>query len=171
MGIRASFFTDKVAFSNRRYQHRELAARFLLLTTTDAVGDTKKAYLDNMVQTFKDRGAVEEANRIGHELEGILGSETNIFVDRDNLLRAHGTTVVYFQVLKEALKDEWSREITRDKLTQFEALRRSNRQTAQQDIAKADYDLLEYDRMNLQGTNDRTSIEFRTRTLANFLKI
>ena len=164
------FFTDKVAFSNRRYQYRELAARFLLLTTTDTVGDTKKVYLDNMVQTFKDNGSGEEANIVGHEVEDILGSATNIFVDRDNLLRAHGTTVVYFQALKEALKEGWSEKITRDKLTQFEELRRKNRQAAQEDIAKADYELLEFDRMNLQGTNDRTSIEFRTRTLAGFLK-
>ena len=164
------FFTDKVAFSNRRYQYRELAARFLLLTTTDTVGDTKKVYLDKMVQTFKNNGLIEEANRIGHEVEDILGSATNIFVDRDNLLRAHGTTVVYFQVLKEALKEGWSEKITRDKITQFEELRRKNRQAAQEDIANADYDLLEFDRMNLQGTNDRTSIEFRTLTLANFLK-
>ena len=164
------FFTDKVAFSNRRYQYRELAARFLLLTTTDTVGDTKKVYLDNMVQTFKDNGSGEEANIVGHEVEDILGSATNIFVDRDNLLRAHGTAVVYFQALKEALKEGWSEKITRDKLTQFEELRRKNRQAAQEDIAKADYELLEFDRMNLQGTNDRTSIEFRTRTLAGFLK-
>ena len=164
------FFTDKVAFSNRRYQYRELAARFLLLTTTDTVGDTKKVYLDNMVQTFKDSGAIEKANRIGHEVEDILGSATNIFVDRDSLLRAHGTTVVYFQVLKEALKESWSEKITRDQLTQFDELRRMNRQAAQENIAQADYDLLEFDRMNLQGTNDKTSIEFRTRTLANFLK-
>ena len=164
------FFTSKVAFSNRRYQYRELAARFLLLTMTDTVGDTKKVYLDNMVQTFKDNGGKEEANRIGHEVEDILGSATKIFVDRDNLLRAHGTTVVYFQVLKEALKIGWAEKITRDKLAQFDELRRKNRLAAQEDIAKADYDLLEFDRMNLQGTNDRTSIEFRTRTLANFLK-
>ena len=164
------FFTDKVAFSNRRYQYRELAARFLLLTTIGTVGDTKKVYLDNMVQIFKDNGAKEEANRIGHEVEDILGSATKIFVDRDNLLRAHGTTVVYFQVLKEALKAGWSEKITRDKLATFEELRRKNRLAAQEDIAKADYDLLEFDRMNLQGTNDKTSIEFRTRTLANFLQ-
>ena len=164
------FFTDKVAFSNRRYQYRELAARFLLLTTIGTVGDTKKVYLDNMIQIFKDNGAKEEANRIGHEVEDILGSATKIFVDRDNLLRAHGTTVVYFQVLKEALKAGWSEKITRDKLATFEELRRKNRLAAQEDIAKADYDLLEFDRMNLQGTNDKTSIEFRTRTLANFLQ-
>ena len=163
------FFTTKVAFLNRRYQHRELAAKFLLLTKTGTIGDTKKVYLDDMVKNAKTNSSAEEANKIGHEVEDILRSANGIFVDRDILLRAHGTTVIYFQVLKEALKEGWSEKITRDKLNQFEERRRENRQDAQEDIARADYDLLEFDRMNLQGTNDRTSIEFRTRTLANFL--
>ena len=163
------FFTTKVAFSNKRYQHRELAAKFLLLTTIGTIGDTKKVYLDSMVQTFRANDDAEEANRIGHAVEDILKSANGIFVDRDNLLRAHGTTVIYFQVLKEALKEGWSEKMTRDKLNQFEELRKNNRQAAQDNIAQADYDLLEFDRMNLQGTNDKTSIEFRTRTIANFL--
>ena len=164
------FFQHKVAFSNKRYQHRELAAKFLLLTTTGTIGDTKKVYLDNMVQTFKAKGAITEASKIGRRVSDILGTANGIFVDRDNLLRAHGTTVVYFQVLKEALQEGWSEMITRDKLSQFEDMRRQNRLSAQEDIAQADYDLLEFDRMNLQGTNDKTSIEFRTRTLAKFLQ-
>ena len=164
------FFTSKVAFGNRRYQHRELAARFLLLTTTDSVGDTKKVYLDNMVRDYRNSGAVEKANAVGREVEDILGSAIKIFVDRDNLLKAHGTTVIYYQAIRKALREGWSDRITRDRLAQFDELRRSNRLVAQDDIAKADYDLLEFDRMNLQGTNDRTSIEFRTRTLVKFLK-
>ena len=59
-------------------------------------------------------------------------------------------------------------KITRDKLNQFEELRRKNRQAAQDDIARADYDLLEFDRMNLQGTNDKTSIEFRNSDPSKF---
>lgn len=163
------FFKAKIPSSNSRYQHRELAARFLLLTTTDAVGDTKKVYLDNMVKFFKTKGAVEEANRIRGEVEGILESANEIFIDRDNLLRTHSMTVVYFQVLKEALANGWRQSITREKLTKFDQQRRDNRQAAQEDIALADYDLLEFDRMNLQGTNDKGSIEFRTRTLEAFL--
>ena len=160
------FFTAKIPFSNSRYQHRELAARFLLLTTTEAVGDTKKAYLDNMVKEFKKNGAEDEANQIGNEVEGILESANEVFIDRDSLLRTHSMTVVYFQVLKESLTNGWRQNITREKLSGFDDLRRENRQKAQEDIALADYDLLEFDRMNVQGTNDRGSIEFRTRTLA-----
>ena len=91
-------------------------------------------------------------------------------MDRDILLKAQGTTVVYFQVLKEALVDGWAENITRDRLSRFDQLRTQNRIAAQDNIALANYDLLEFDRMNLQGTNDKTSIEFRTQTLAKFLK-
>ena len=163
------FFQAKIPFSNSRYQHRELAARFLLLTTTDAVGDTKKVYLDNMVKRFKIDGDVDEANKIGGEVESILESTSEVFIDHDSLLRTHSMTVVYFQVLKEALANGWRQNITREKLSKFDELRRENKQTAQEDIALADYDLLEFDRMNVQGTNDRGSIEFRTRTLAAYL--
>ena len=163
------FFKVNIPFSNRRYQHRELAARFMLLTTTGTVGDTKKAYLDRMVQTFKSSGAVEEASRIGNEVESILEYANKVFVDHDNLLRTHSMTVVYFLVIREALANGWEEKITRDKLNRFDELRRENRQRAQEDIALAEYDLLEFDRMNLQGTNDKASIEFRTRTLAAFL--
>lgn len=163
------FFKSKIPFSNSRYQHRELAARFILLTTTDTVGDTKKVYLDDMVKRFKKDGTVEEANKIGSYVEGILESANEIFIDRDSLLRTHSMTVVYFQVLKEALGNGWRQNITREKLSNFDDLRGENRQRAQDDIALANYDLLEFDRMNLQGTNDKGSIEFRTKTLTAHL--
>ena len=165
-----SFFTTKVSFANNRYQHREMAARLLLLTQTSSVGDTKKVYLDDMVQQFKGNGDAEEANRIGEKVKRILDSAVGIFVNRDILLRAQGTTVIYYQVLKEALLDGWSENMTRDRLSRFDQLRSENMAAAQDNIALANYDLLEFDRMNLQGTNDKSSIEFRTQTLAKFLK-
>ena len=64
-----SFFTTKVSFSNNRYQHRGMAARLLLLAQSGSVGDTKKVYLDDMVDTFRKNGDVEEANRIGEEVK------------------------------------------------------------------------------------------------------
>jgi hypothetical protein len=52
------FFGSKVRFSNRRYQHREVAARLLFiefsLSVNDRLLDTKKPYLDDMVRQYKD---------------------------------------------------------------------------------------------------------------------
>ena len=78
-------------------------------------------------------------------------------------------TAVYFQVFKDALSGGWETEITRQKLQAFDTLRADNRRIAEQDIAQARYELLEFDRMNQQGTNDKSSIEFRVNTLKNYL--
>ena len=164
------FFTKNIAFSNKRYQHRELAARFLLLTSNESIGDTKKAYLDQMVKTFKEKNQAKEAQKLGSEVESVLTWAADIFVESDTLLRTHAMAVIYFQVFKEALNNEWAGKITRHKLVQFEERRIENRRLAEDDIAAASYDLLEFDRMHLQGTNDKGSIAFRTNTLTNFLQ-
>ena len=164
-----SFFANNIPFANKRYQHREVAAKFLLLTSTGNIGDTKKAYLDDMVRVFKAKKQ-DEAQQIGREVEDVLDWASELFVERDKLLKTQAMTTIYFQVFKEALADGWETMITRHKLIRFEESRVKNREVAERDIAKANYDLLEFDRMHSQGSNDKTSIEFRSRTLVLFLK-
>ena len=163
------FFVNNIPFSNNRYQHREVAAKVLLLTSTGNVGDTKKAYLDDMVRSFKTKKQ-EEAQQVRYEVEAVLDWASKLFVEHDKLLKTQAMTIIYFQVFKDALAVGWEDTITRRKLNRFEECRLKNRGVAEQDIAKADYDLLEFDRMHLQGSNDKTSIEFRSRTLASFLQ-
>ena len=165
-----SFFANNVPFANRRYEHREVAAKFLLLASSGAVGDTKKAYLDYMVRIAKEENRVDEARKMGDEVEKVLEWARDIFVERDQLLKTQAMTVIYFQVFSEALASGWEDMITRHKLDLFEEMRVRNRGVAEEDIAKAEYDLLEFDRMHSQGSNDRTSIEFRSRILAQFLR-
>jgi hypothetical protein len=45
----------------------------------------------------------------------------------------------------------------------------SNREVAQDDLTKASFELLEYDRLSQQGTNDASSIRERWRILENWL--
>ena len=163
------FFASNIPFSNKRYQHREVAAKFLLLSTTDTVGDTKKVYLDDMVKAFRRGDKQKEAAETGRKVTAVLDWGTTIFTNHDPLLRTHAMTVVYFQVFKDAMAGGWEGEITRQKLQEFETLRVKNRQIAGDDIAKATYELLEFDRMHQQGTNDKSSIEFRVNTLKKFL--
>jgi hypothetical protein len=163
------FFYNKIPFSNQRYQHREVAAKFLLLTSTGNVGDTKKSYLDNMVRRFKNKNHYNEARLVRDRVMEILDWSSSLFVSQDPLLRTQAMTVIYFVVFKEALGKGWAENITRHMMVDFEERRRENRRAAEDDIAKANYDLLEFDRMHLQGSNDKTSIEFRSRTLINFL--
>ena len=164
------FFKTKVPFSNKRYQHQEVAAKCLLLASSGTVGDTKKAYLDDMVRAFKERHLEDEANKVRQKVETVLDWADSKFVPHDNLLRTQAMTVVYFLVFKEALEGGWHQVISRHNLIRFDDIRARNREEAAKDIAQADYDLLEFDRMHIQGSNDKSSIEFRVRTLATFLK-
>jgi hypothetical protein len=47
----------------------------------------------------------------------------------------------------------------------------NNRNLAEEDITKADFELLEYDRLSIQGTNDASSIKERLRIISKFLDI
>ncbi|MGO9527878.1 MAG: hypothetical protein ACLPT4_03915 [Verrucomicrobiia bacterium] len=51
----------------------------------------------------------------------------------------------------------------------FEVLRVKNRKTAEEDITKADYDLLEFDKY-VQSPNDSYAMEIRLRVLRKYLK-
>ncbi len=164
------FFGVRVPFSNKRYQHREVAAKFLLLCSSNSLGDTKKAYLDDMVQGFRREQKESEAREIGEEVRGILDWAQGIFVERDALLKTQAMAVIYFQVFREALDQGWADGIRREELVEFDEERRRNREAAEEEIAKATYELLEFDRMHLQGSNDKSSIEFRVRVLKEFLR-
>ena len=164
-----AFFRENVPFSNGRYQHMEIAAKFLLLAWTGGVADTRKVYLDNMVETFRKDNLAAEARQTGKEVQKVLNWAHDIFVARDILLRTHAMTVVYFQVFKDASENAWTDLVTRQKLVQFDEVRANNRKLAETDMAQATYELLEFDRMQQQGTNDRTSIDFRVRTLTKYL--
>ena len=164
------FFRINIPFSNGRYQHREVAAKFLLLTASNSIGDTKKSYLDSMVRQYGTQDMRGEAQQIKDKVTTVLAWSRELFVSGDPLLRTQAMTVIYYQVVKQAMEEGWDSEITRSKLTSFEERRQENRVLAEEDIAKAEYDLLEFDRMHLQGSNDRTSIEFRSRTLAKYIQ-
>ena len=50
-----TFFTKHLPFPNKRYRHFDLATKFLLAEHEKKVVDTKKAYLDSFVKSFKDK--------------------------------------------------------------------------------------------------------------------
>lgn len=163
------FFTKNVPFSNQRYQHREVVAKFLLLAQAENIGDTKKAYLDDLVRQFRKNNKKKEAVALGLTVSQTLEPMHQVFIDRDPLLKTQAMTVIYYLAFKSALEKGTVDHITREKLNQFEFDRVKNRKVAEQEIADADYELLEFDRMSLQGSNDRVSIIFRFDVLMDYL--
>lgn len=167
------FFTDLVKFSNKRYQHREVATRFLFIEYSYHSGrllDTKKPYLDKMVANFKGR----EFNEVEPYLNAsllVVRAMSGIFSRADVLLRSQSIVTIYYLVVKLSLENKQLGLITRPRLFQFFEVLADNKRAAEQDITNANYDHLEFDRLSQQGTNDAYSIRERTRILCEFLGV
>lgn len=168
------FFARRVAFGNRRYQHREVAARFLLieenLRTIGKIMDTKKEYLDALARNYRvDRPELVTA--LLRSATDVVRFMSGLFVERDELLRAQGNMVVYYLLCKSALESGNAGVLTRQRLFEFRESVRENRLRAEANYAEAKFELLEYDRLTQQGTNDASNIRERLRIIAQFFGV
>lgn len=155
----APLFTTKLPFTNRRYRHFDLAAKMLLLASRDTVADTKKAYIDAFFERHA-RASHDDVSPIVEKTGAVLDAMADVFTDSDPLLRSIGMVMLYFLLCERALERNNISRITRPALLRFEDLRAENRQAAENDIASADYDLLEFDRYT-QSPNDGVALRFR----------
>lgn len=168
------FFSNRVKFPDTRYQHRESAARILFIEYAilfhQRIIDTKKPYLDDMVRQYKT-GNARRLDEIRNRTARILNMLDALFMDSDPLLRSQAAVTVYYLALRTASSAKKEDKFTRDKLDQFHIALAKNRDLAANDIASANFDYLEYDRMSQQGTNDAPSIRERTRILCEYMGI
>jgi hypothetical protein len=168
------FFKKNVKFSNKRYQHREVAVKLIYLE--DCVKnmgryyDTKKPYLDELVKKYKNNTNLN-AIEMREKVNTVLNYMTTVFVHKDDLLATQSPIPVYYLLLREASNKEKLQLVTRAKFAEFREVVDENKVTAEADITKANYDLLEYDRMSQQGTNDAASIKERLRILSDFFNL
>lgn len=167
-----AFFKKKIRFGNKRYQHREVAARLLFLElclTHGRILDTKKPLLDEFTRQYKNKGKAEVA-KLQAEVIRILGLMTKVFVGKDILLASQSSVPIYYLVYRNNSLRNGS-PIPRERLAKFNDARQINRELAAKDIGKSNYELLEYDRMSQQGTNDASSIRERYRIISSYLKL
>ncbi len=157
------FFKKAVPFPNKRYRHFDLATKFLLAEYKGKVFDTKKVYLDSFVDEFKNLPRTKMPSFLKKAQENV-GRMGVVFTHKDALLRQVGMVLVYYHLFRYAETSGWSAQITRKKLLDFNKLRDANRTQAEKDMAKADYDLIEFDRYS-QSPNDATAIKFRLRVI------
>lgn len=167
------FFTDKVKFGNGRYQHREIAGRMLYielsLQTNSKTFDTKKPYLDKMVNDYRESNA--DTTQLEASTLNVINSMNNVFISKDSLLRSQSSISVYYMLFRKANETNQLQKITRARLFAFYDALTANRKIAEADITKATFDYLEFDRLSQQGTNDTSSIKERTRIMSEFLGI
>lgn len=159
----ATFFKTAVPFPNKRYRHFDLATKFLYAEQQDRVVDTKKAYLDKFVESF----AAQPRDKMPPFLkrsQAIVTKMAGVFTHPDPLLRQVGMIMLYYHLFRRANKEGWAQDVTRSKLVDFDRLREQNRRKAEQDLTKANYDLIEFDRY-AQSPNDGYAIRFRLKVL------
>jgi hypothetical protein len=164
-----SFFESCVAFSDKRYQHREVAVKFLYLERETNIVDTKKVYLDRFVRDYKGKSS-RSVQSLVKAVEQVLERMSKVFGQDDKLLRSQSMAVIYFLIFKNCNTDKWFTKLSRKTLLQFDELRSKNRESAEDDITEAKYDLLEFDRMSVQGTNDALSVKYRFDTMREYLR-
>lgn len=165
---KAAFFTEKLPFNNRRYRHLDLATKFLYINERGHLTDTKKVYLDEFVKAHRANSNEKAAKNLASQAETVLKTMAKVFVDGDDLLRSVGTVVLYYFLFFDAHQHGWTDDIERSALEAFENKRSENREIAEKSVAKADYRLLEYDRL-VQSPNDSIAMRYRYSVLRQFV--
>jgi hypothetical protein len=166
------FFKKKVCFTNKRYQHREVVARMLLvedcMQNQGKLIDTKKVYLDSLARRYSQ----DHKNIVGqlqNEIYLVLDHMMEVFGDSDPLLRAQGNMVVYYLLFKKAYELDSLNSLDRRSFLDFNEELRSNRLKAEESYEDSSFDLLEYDRLTQQGTNDASNIKERVSVLGRWM--
>lgn len=160
-----SFFSRNLPFTNKRFRHYDLAAKMLLivsghgLSDRKGISDTKKAYLDDFFRQGLGLGQAVVDKYIS-EVDEILDRMHTIFVHNDVMLRQVGMVIFYFHLFRRARSRDLAQIFHREAFIKFDGERRNNRTIAETDIANADYNLLEFDRLT-QSPNDAFAIGMR----------
>ncbi|MDT5122446.1 MAG: hypothetical protein QOC96_1928 [Acidobacteriota bacterium] len=162
--VNTKFFTLNLPFTNRRYRHLDLACKFLFLTHRGGAEDTKRIRLDQFVKEFKHKSDDAEIQKIDLESKKIVRYMSNVFTKKDPLLKNIGLVVVYFLLFQQAVRAGKVQVIQRKKLFEFEELRKVNRELAQTDIEKADYNLLRFEELS-NTINDKYAMIYKYNAL------
>jgi len=169
----SDFFKRNARFTNSRYQHMEVAVKLLYIEEMLSVGkiipDTIKQHLDDYVRKYKVENL--KTNKVGTAVREVLDKMHAVFTERDNLLSAQSAVPIYFLLFREAMKNDKIELIKRNKFSKFVQAIANNRLIAEEDISRANWDLLEYDRMSQQGANYAPSIKERFRIIREFFNI
>lgn len=169
-----SFFRSRVRFPNTRYQFREVAARMLLtefnLALEGRVLDTKKVWLDQIARDLK-AGRTGEVQLTEAGVKEVLETMVPVFRKRDELLQAQGMMTVYYLIFRNAAANGKVDQLGRKGFLAFREAVSKNRKAAEENYVKANFQLLEFDRLNQQGTNDASNILARARILSDWLGI
>ena len=169
------FFTENINVTNKRYQHKEIAVRLLYLEKTISkegkIIDTKKNYLDDFVKSYNKQGNIDDSIELKEKVTTIINEMNRTFRKKDALLRSQANIPIYYLLYKYAMEQNKLLNITINKLNNFRDEIVYNKSLAEENISNANFDLLQYDRLTIQGTNDASSIKERIRIITTYFNI
>lgn len=168
------FFTSKLKLNNNRFQHLEIAVKFLYLEDCFVnkmyVIDTSKPFLDRFVVKYKSNFMEMVTNYYNNTLE-VLGKLNQIFSSKDNLLTRQGDLPIYYILVKDAIGQDLLHNITKEKLVLFRDMMSITNKKAPEELSDDDYMYYDYYLNSLQGTNNSASIRARVRILETYFNI
>lgn len=170
-----TFFAKKVPFKDKRYRHRDLAAKCLFIEHHNDIVNTKKSDLDDFVRDFKKwrskrdaRGSQAAVTQLQTQTKATLAWLVRTFAANDPLLRQVGMITLYYYLARNVRARKVD-QVNRSMLKWFEQLRQKNREKAEAEAGDVDQSLLEFDRHS-QAPNDAYALRIRLSILLRHLR-
>ena len=179
---RNKFFQESIRVKNHRWQHLDLAAKFLYLRRIDAIENTKKTVLDNLVVSFRrgrENGERFASSALLDELEqrttDILDREHRYFGKGNDLLSSVSRNTLYFHLFRRcaaldidipcslAMLEKFNADVT---MARLKSQRRLD--GADVELSQWENELVWFDREK-QSPNDKGAIERQYTYLANYM--
>ncbi|MED1919458.1 DUF262 domain-containing protein [Bacillus thuringiensis] len=145
------FFNNYISFNNNRYDYQDILSKIVLLELNDRFVPLSKANLDNLFNSYRDsdRDIEDTISRV----EIILDKMSNVFTPDDKLLKKKALIPLYYWLIREySLTDLNSMRVF---LETFEEIRNVNKNLKGDNQNAV---LIEFDRLNQQGSNSTNSL-------------
>jgi len=157
-----SFFNSKISFENKRLEHFDLYTKLILIESESDLKSFTKSNLDKIIKDNRT-----ENNQILDSITDLnrnLQSTTDLFSDKDELLKSKSSIPLYYLFLFKQEDSDFSNRIYF--LKEFDKLRKVNRKETPHN--KINQVLIEFDRLNQQGANQKKSLEKRLSILSRY---
>jgi hypothetical protein len=166
--VQTDFFINRLPFSNSRYRHLDLAAKFFLWADKEDVADTKKRQLDSFWHEIRGEADGEvRANRALVGAKRVTEEMSRTFLSKDALLSSVGMVSLYFLLFQSKLasKEELP---SRTSLIEFNKVRKIKRPNDEDSMSPIQRLLLDFDRL-AQSSNDEQALRTRLSIISRFL--
>lgn len=158
-----SFFTDKLYFSNKRFQHQDLFTRLVFLEYIGGFKSMTNKALNEFVR--ENKNILPGCRTAINQVIETLGEISKVFNDKSILLKSKGLIPVYYELIKYNIDNISD---LHQFFFEFEELRIKNRKLPESDKNST---LINFDRHNQQAVHTETSLKGRFSILSSYYEI